>query len=328
MTHRYLLVGDPHVVVDELPECQRLADYIRQIMAEQGQNTSLVLLGDLYNNHAVVRVEVMDFWHRFFRDMTAHTVWALVGNHDRPQSGIQGNVHSLMAHDEGCVYVVSSPRHDGNVGFIPYMPTVEAFEQALQELGHPPLVFAHQSFQGCQYENGFYAPDGVSTSILRGTKVISGHIHTPQQVGAVWYPGAPRWRSIADANVDRFLYLIEVDDLGNYHEVKRYPTDTVCSPIRLQTVTDLEAVKALQNAPGLRVTVQGDESFVKEAESILAKKGIRFRSVVIGSLEPTGQIRESAGIAVAFKRFWDAFTPPGHTPKEALGRLVSSRLAW
>lgn len=334
---RYLLVGDPHVVVDELADCQRLADYVLAILDEvDDPAVEVVFLGDLYNNHAVVRVEVIAFWNRFFRRLEERGTFAhaLVGNHDRPQSGVQGNVHSLMANlgNEG-LRVVSEPEVFGGIGWIPYMPTPEAWVKAFRDLGSPGVVLCHQTFAGSRYENGFFAPDGVSTEVLCSTKVISGHIHSPQNVGNVWYPGAPRWRSISDANTDRHLHLIEMTPLdgwkttySGYESLRSFPTDKVCTPIRLKTITSKSELEGLRNEPGLRVTVQGDESYVREAEAVLKSHGIKFRSQVTGTDHSKGQIRESDGIQVAFDRHLEAFKAPNGTSIEILKQLVATRL--
>ena len=64
MSSRYLIVGDPHVVVSEIEECKRLADYICDIVEKEKCN--LIILGDLLNNFRIIDMEVLCFWEDFF----------------------------------------------------------------------------------------------------------------------------------------------------------------------------------------------------------------------------------------------------------------------
>src|SRR5581483_10956618 len=118
---KYLFVGDPHATVEALPECRRLVEYIVQI-AKQEKVYEIVLLGDLYHTHAVMRVEVMDFWRWAFEKMkeACWVVTALVGNHDMPGNGT--GAHSLLAHiDTEGISVVDSPCGGLGISYFPYM---------------------------------------------------------------------------------------------------------------------------------------------------------------------------------------------------------------
>jgi DNA repair exonuclease SbcCD nuclease subunit len=328
MLKDFILVGDPHVVVEELDECRRLAAFILEKQRQRPQATT-VLLGDLYNNHSNIRVEVLAFWENFFAQ--ARNTIAIVGNHDRPHRGGEGE-HALMAHTNATV--VDLPTIIDGVGFMPYMDTPEAFLEALSDLGARfdfKHLFCHQTFQGARYEAGFYAPDGVSTEALPiGLQVISGHIHSPQRIGRVWYPGAPRWRSIADANVDRFIYLVRLDVTSSAEAevMERWPTETAgCIPIRIQTVTNEEELEAIAPAPGLRIQIQGAEAFVKAAEKRLKDRGVRFRSQIDGT-QMSSRVKESEGIGTAFGHYLEAFEAPQKTPKNILRQLVAQRISW
>jgi len=323
MLKDFIVVGDPHVVVEELDECRRLAAFILEKQRQHPEATT-VLLGDLYNNHSNIRVEVLAFWEQFFSE--AKNTIAIVGNHDRPHKGGEGE-HALMAHTNAAV--VDQPTVIDGVGFMPYMETPEAFVEALKGLDVRHL-FCHQTFQGARYEAGFYAPDGVATeSLPADLHVISGHIHSPQQIGRVWYPGAPRWRSVADANVDRFIYLVRLDVTSSTPAkvVEQWPTESAgCTPIRIKTVATAEELEAVTPAPGLRIQVQGAEAFVKAAEKALKEKGVRFRSQVVGGA--VSAVRESEGVAIAFGHYIDSFQAPNGTPKDALKKLVATRISW
>src|SRR5882757_792955 len=69
-----------HVTVEELADSQALIDYILQL-ADEHNPEHIVFLGDQHHNHAVVRVEVLDFWVQNLKKFK-HPVIMLIGNHD------------------------------------------------------------------------------------------------------------------------------------------------------------------------------------------------------------------------------------------------------
>jgi hypothetical protein len=134
---------------------------------------------------------------------------------------------------------------------------------------------------------------------------------------------------VADANVDRFIYLVRLDVTSSTPAkvVEQWPTESAgCTPIRIKTVATAEELEAVTPAPGLRIQVQGAEAFVKAAEKALKEKGVRFRSQVVGGA--VSAVRESEGVAIAFGHYIDSFQAPNGTPKDALKKLVATRISW
>jgi DNA repair exonuclease SbcCD nuclease subunit len=218
-----------HVVPEELAECERVGDLIVETAARE-QPRHIVFLGDQYNNHASVHVRVQDFWLRLFDRLTHRknhaqqyhegpVVIAMKGNHDLdPTHGV--TAHALQAHRHQ-VYVVEKPEVIDGMLFVPYTHDADEFYAWISGSEKPKLyepaprdarvLFCHQTFNGCHYENGFYAKDGFDLERVPQPRVISGHIHAPQVFDKIWYPGAPRWRSAADANTERGIYLVDYD---------------------------------------------------------------------------------------------------------------------
>lgn len=335
-TRRLVIVGDPHAVVEELDDCRRLVDGVVELCRES-QATTVLWLGDLFNTHAIVRVEVLAFWQETFSrlvDLGVQNV-ALVGNHDLPQSGAAG-CHSLMTFDPALVHVIDTPRflEGSHIALLPYM---EAEEMRAWLAQHPEVqgLFCHQTWAGATYDNGFYAPDGVDTALLPPEAwVVSGHIHTPQSLGRVWYPGAPRWRTISDADVDRAIYALDVDlDKGTYAIVGATDTSEYCRKIESFVVAndqELAGLLATSNLAGARARLEGSVEFVTRAESLLRGKGIKFQSQVTVSAPETGlRLKvESEGVSASFLRYWEAYQTPEGVDRESLRALVSSRLGW
>jgi len=321
---RLLLVGDPHVTVDELEDSQALLDGVFSLY-RQLEPSAVVFMGDLHHNHAVVRVEVLDFWLRNLARFPKEKTFVLVGNHDRPNDSSSG-CHSLQAYTS-LANVVEKPTHIGDgIWAFPYMQTEEFVTAALAT--QPKVLLCHQTFDGSKYENGFYAPDGVKPEHVGVPKVISGHIHTAQVLnwvgGYIQYIGSPRWRSISDANVEKSVVLYDTDQ----DTFDGFPTNTFCKPIysfTVKTVNDLE--NCVFKTPGkVFVDVMAIRAdFEDLACKIRAKiPNAKIRPIFIESKK--ADVQESQGIYNALRQFVASFSPPYGTPKEVLLDLVSRRL--
>lgn len=333
---RVLFIGDPHVTVEELPDCARLLTYVDRIACEEKPDL-IVFLGDQHHNHAVIRVEVLDFWQKWFeaRQSKDIPVYMLVGNHDRSHdASVTGNT---LRYTGNCLVVTHSMRH-GPLAFVSWQPTQDAFRDqvksataANQFLPQPATVLVcHQTFAGSRYENGFYAPDGFAAEELPATLVISGHIHTPQAFGKVWYPGAPRWRIATDANTERALPLVTFDAVtGAVLDRKLFETEKVCIP--LVVLEDTEGGVHDIMTPGLgnpnaRVTVnvRGTQEYVTSRASFWKAKG--YRVVPFPTREAKHKVRESDGISTALKKHIETYEPRFGSDLSVLQKLVAERI--
>jgi len=161
--------------------------------------------------------------------------YVLVGNHD--QSGDYGsNSNALSVFSKlknKNIHIVETAMIVGSIGYMAYVHDQKRFLElalGLKEQGVKTLV-CHQTFAGSQYENGFYAPDGINPDDLPFEIIISGHIHAMQRFGKVIYPGTARWDSISDSNEIKGIWLFEHDDSGKILKETLIPTNDVCIPI-------------------------------------------------------------------------------------------------
>jgi DNA repair exonuclease SbcCD nuclease subunit len=342
---RLLIVGDPHVTAEELRDSECLLELVRD--TAEGENVDAILfLGDLYHTHSIVNVEVMAFWRRWFVELAkSSSIFVLLGNHDMPGNE-SSKAHALMAHeDQERVTVVDTPRTfelvtDGAIAFVPYMSNSLEFLKAATALGGKTLI-CHQTFTGSRFDNGMYAPDGADSNLLPQEFVISGHIHTPQSFGKVWYPGAPRWRTLSDANVSRAIWLVTFDDSGKIVDKKSFDTGGACRQIRFCKVTPVEhegqLVPAFEPRVELkdgnpiagvdwRFDIEGPSAFVETTAKWLQGPGRRVRTQVTDA--PQAKLKESMGISEAFREHMKTFQPKYGTQLMALEKLALERLGW
>jgi DNA repair exonuclease SbcCD nuclease subunit len=319
---KWLLIGDPHAVVDELDDMRALIEGIKAtIRAEKPDN--VLFMGDQFHNHAIIHVEVMAFWREAFRSIAGlgADVYALVGNHDMPGDA-SSRANAMMACEGTGVRVVDNlTRVDGCL-LIPYRHTAQDF---LNDLASAPLqqvVFCHQTFDGSKYENGMYAPDGISLAGFEDRQFISGHIHTAQRFSNVMYIGAPRWRSLSDVGVERALFLVDVVD-GKLGSGKTFDTAQWCQKL-LRVEDRQETPLELQVNPRWKyiVDIHGDENFIKARKAVWA--GCRVRTFKTQS--NTRAVSESMGIHKAIQVFMDTYVPKYGTDVEALRTMVNQRL--
>jgi DNA repair exonuclease SbcCD nuclease subunit len=215
---RVLVVGDPHLKLSRL-EDSRL--FLEKLAAEAftGRYKTLIILGDLFDNYAIIRSEIMTLWSSFITRASKHfgdeRVVLMVGNHD--YSSAKGGSHALepfktVAHviDEHAAWKIAGV----TVNFLPFIRSQSEFEELCRNMEDGSVLFCHQSFNGVMFDNGFYDPNGADPKcVAHLSRVISGHIHTAQSVGEnIYYPGTPYQQSFADAGQRKGLYYVTIGE--------------------------------------------------------------------------------------------------------------------
>jgi len=319
-----LLVGDPHVTVEEIPDCNRLIDCILDVLGKVPVK-GVVFLGDLHHNHALVRIEVMEFWRKAFHRIKLAfpniNIYALVGNHDRSHDySVKANALQSYAID-----VIQSPSEImRGVVAAPWYPDPSSFLKALDGQQGKTLI-CHQTFDGSKYENGFFASDGVDPALVQFDNVIAGHIHAPQIVGKVWYIGAPRWRIASDANTPRALWVFDFDDDGNIVGRKPFPTSGWCREIWHLVDKEEDPIEVTRPEKGiLRVDIHGSAEWVEAKKAKWEAVGARVATFPV--VARSSLVRESEGISVALSKFVDVWVPKYGTSIDQLKKMVAERI--
>ena len=334
---RAIIVGDIHVVPNELDDCNALLEHI--ISVARSQNCfELWLSGDQHHTHSVVQLEVMNWWKYAFKRLRSEGIKtvALVGNHDQHSPG--SLMHSMMAYEgtQG-LCIVDKPTVRNGVLMLPYYHTEAEFVTACVDYykgvdGYgnrytaTETVFCHQTFDGSMYENGFLASDGFRANLIPQKQIISGHIHTGQEFDKVWYVGSPRWRSLSDANVERAVWLVEFDARGVILNRQAYSTGDVCRQIKHVVDTEKNPVELpLDLKHQWRVDVKGSPEWCKSRKTELAAAGARVRTFPTQT-SISGKVRESEGVSKALQTFLGLYQPKNGTSTEVLEKMVKERL--
>jgi DNA repair exonuclease SbcCD nuclease subunit len=319
--NKWLLVGDCHAVEEELEDMSSLIDGIVKTI-EYEKPEYVCFMGDQHHNHKMVNVEVMNFWQKSFEKIkkTGAKVLALVGNHDMPGDS-SSDSHAMSAYQIKVINKLTVI--DDVIILMPYFHSNEDFINQLsaQKL-EGRIILCHATFDGCKFENGFYAPNGIDATQFDNAIFISGHIHTPQSFGNVTYIGAPRWRNVNDANIDRAIYLYDFGNNSNL--IKKIDTSQWCRKlIQLEIKQGQKAPKTeIDSRHKYVIDIYGDENFCKEEKKNWVSCRVRTFNI-----EKKAQIvSESMGIAKALDIFSKSFTPKYGTSKEVLQKTIKERI--
>lgn len=300
---KYLIVGDLHTTKDNIESTASLFNYIKVLEANHSVD-AVCFMGDQYHEHSNVKTEVMNFYDHHFRGFLSKPI-ALVGNHDMAHDG---KTHAMIAHKE-YVKIIDEPTMVGDILMVPFFRKNEDFIRSIQE-NPSKVVFCHQSFDGSKYETGMYVPDGVSLSVVPDVDLfVCGHIHGHQSVldlqgeSKVIYIGTPRHLTKTDAGQVKHLALF--DSASRKFDYIEVP-EAICPRFRTISITQNTDIKDLSINPATDyVDVSGTEDFVKKVIKKLPA-GTKTRTI-IDREKAVVTIKESDGIPVAFRKYFDGY---------------------
>jgi DNA repair exonuclease SbcCD nuclease subunit len=271
---RSLIVGDMHVQISNLEESQRLIDFVCSKSLENKVQT-IIFLGDQFHNHSVLRLEVIDFWRKAALQLakSAFEVVFLVGNHDicgdkQKERLMSGN--DILEGISGLT-ICNRPMKISGIDFVPFTSDKEQFVKECLELNNGEIgktVICHQTFNGAQYENGFFAPDGIEPSVVPQSLIISGHVHSSSKFSKVFYVGSPRWMSMNDANSKKHIALVDFDN-GQAKKVDLISTEEVCTPILSFTIKEGEDLPRLKESDRNYVELVGSTAWISKTKKKL-----------------------------------------------------------
>jgi Calcineurin-like phosphoesterase len=314
----FLIVGDVHCTVEELRDCQSLMELVYQQVGLLNP-TYVVFLGDQHHTHAVLRIEVVDFWSKVVAHLAGleQKSIMLIGNHDRSNDASL-KIHGLK-YETDFNHVVSSPQDISNIRFLSWFHDNQEFCAAV---GDSKRVICHSTFNGSRYDNGMFAPEGIDPGLFPDTQFLSGHIHLPQKFANVWHPGAPRWRTASDVNVDRNIYLVD----ETLAPIRTISTRGFCkAKYRIDEVEGVETVEPeIVKPSSVSVNISGSSKFIDDRKPYWVSRGFSVATFVVQ--DATASVKESEGITVALGKYIDAYKPKFGTSPEVLRNMIATRI--
>lgn len=265
-----LYVGDPHVKVSNLEESIRLFDYIMTV-GSRTDVTQIVLLGDLFDTHSVIRQEVNAFWTKTIAALSSlnKKVIILVGNHDQIHvKEHETSIYSLMAYQGKFdnVTIVNDHFVLGNRIYHAYTHSAEKLIKNCtnaMKMGANILV-AHGNFTELLFG------DMIEASLIPQTTIISGHVHKSSlSKGKVFYAGSPTWGSATDANEDKGIWV--VDDITGEREF--LTTKNCVTPMYRITIKEGEDMPEIPTNAKLAFELIGQSTWITALKKKLKGMG-------------------------------------------------------
>lgn len=290
---KILRIGDPHVTVSNLKDSKNLIDFIIKTAIEY-KVIRIEFLGDLFHTHAVKRLEVENFWMGAFNSLSTLNIpiYALVGNHDKINlKGQEISINALNVFKKcSNILIIDTPmiphsstdsQQNLNIGYIPYIEDKESFIEAARRLyndGAQELLIAHQTFTGAVYEGGFYDPNGIEPDLILQDQIISGHIHTSQQIGKCFYTGTPKWDIVSDANIAKGIWMFEHNEKGTVINKEFISTENIVTPITKYIINEGEETPELKENARNYLEFHGKTAWInkmkKKYKGIASIKGV------------------------------------------------------
>jgi hypothetical protein len=230
--------------------------------------------------------------------------------------------HSMKMYED-LITVVDQPKILNDTLFLSYCSSSDEFIKICNQLPKKYLV-CHATFEGAQFENGFYAKEGIDQKLIPHEKIISGHIHRRADLGKVSYIGSPRWRTVSDANQNKSLTVLD-------HESDfrlEIDTSVVCKPI--YNFTDEELAPYIpteaHKKASVTVDIHGLPEYIENRKNYFNELGFRVRTFPIKHY--SSEIKESEGISTALDKFISNYKAKYGTGPEELRTQLASRLGF
>lgn len=275
-----LRIGDPHVRPTNLDEWEKLAHFIQDKILEIKPDR-VEILGDLFHTHAVLRMEVLDFWDAWLDILSeACELVVLVGNHDQT-GNYESDMHALsvfkhLQRKNRNLKIVDLARKEGIYGYMPYTHSKDHFVELANGLASDgaKVLVCHQSFITSQFESGTYDPEGIDPALINFDLIISGHIHKHQICTSsgkiIIHPGTAMWHTNADANEDKGIWLYNHDDnTGAITSSELIRTAGIVTKIVELTWEEGKSLPAIPSGAKVVIELVGSSQWVSDQKKAL-----------------------------------------------------------
>lgn len=329
-----------HVQQSDLDDSRALIQFIKA-KAKEKATRNIFFLGDLFHTHSTINSYVMDFWKETFDDLLLNDffIYVIPGNHDSAGAGLDSGPHSLRAfvgYNDDLMILEEPYEIYPNVWAIRHYYDPNKFLEAVNKIERPSTILGHQTADGAQFENGFYAKDGINLNDYEHTFLL-GHIHASSEWGNVKNLGSPRWLTANDANQDRYIWYAEIDG-PIVKTLEKFSTRQVVTAIyQFDDFPEVELDFSKSNLTyrsKMFINIKGPPAFInkrlgyynklKQDQDVKATFSLRTFPIK----ESVNEVKESEGISKAFQKYFTNYECKFGTDKAKLLNLVSERAEW
>lgn len=287
---KIITIGDPHIQTNNIHEINLFQEKILDLIKSESPDL-IVVLGDVLHTHEKLHTLALNRAYeliRSLRDITRTIV--LVGNHDAINNQIfltEDHWMNGMKEWENVVIVdrVVVITHDNNKFFFcPYVPNgrfIEALDTCDDDWKTAKCIFAHQEFRGCKM--GAIISESGDLWKDEYPPVISGHIHSKQTIGNVYYTGSALQHAFGESEKN-IIAVLEFSDSPKYL-LKEIDLKLPRKKTIKKNIDELKELKIPETADKLRVSVSDNYEDFKAFKKTkkykeLTKRGVKivFRS--------------------------------------------------
>lgn len=270
-----VLISDVHYSLNTL----ELADAAFRTAIEKAKelNVPLIDCGDVTNDKAIIRAEVMNRLIATVEWATPHPIIFLVGNHSLINEKQKEHALGFLTKYENA-YIVDRPEDLAVEGQAPVrlFPYYSDGEELLRDINrfaeYGDILIFHQGVHGAFM--GDYAVDksAVDPARLNRYQCFSGHYHKHQTVGPVTYVGNPYTLTFGEANDGPKGFLVLYSD-GSFDQI----------PLNLRKHIKFELV-SVDQIKSLPPVSEDDLTWVKitDTEENLSKVSKKTLEKVLG----------------------------------------------
>ena len=222
-TANVLFIGDPHIMVSNIPEVELFIERIT-ILANEKKPDLIIIAGDLLHTHERLHTLPLNKAYEFVNNMRKISkTYILIGNHDmcnNQQFLTENHWMNGMKEWENTVIVdkiVTKVINDILFTFVPYVPpgrfqeALETLDKNIADWRKSYCIFAHQEFFGCKM-GSIVSVEGDKWP-LDYPEIVSGHIHSKQKPQQnIYYSGSAMQHAFGESTKNIIAYLkFEVD---------------------------------------------------------------------------------------------------------------------
>lgn len=252
-----LIIGDLHYRKSTYDNDMRILEDEILGLVDKYAPHSVVLLGDIFHDHANVDLSVFSSCMKFLELLAIKCTKLIIilGNHDRISNKDEcSDVHIFHGLSRANVHIISKPTIIDGVMYVPFVKE-GSFIQCIRthvtetDFKNVRLVYAHQELKGVK----------LTEHIISRSKdvwpedcplLISGHIHTKQWVAKnIFYPGTPISHDFGDLG-EKYVHLIN-------SELQITDINIVSVPRRIKlSVTNISDVSGLTRGNYYKIYAQ------------------------------------------------------------------------
>ena len=221
---KLLFIGDIHGKKSSFETVKLVLDNLEKTIKENDIE-KVFFMGDINDSKANIRAEIQNLFFNYFlsfqKELSKIHFYLLVWNHDYVNSK-ECKEHSLEAFKVlSNVTVIDSvliEKFNKKVFcFIPYMNDND-FISVVKEQKEIDYFCIHQDVAGFKYNDltDRVAENSILPELFLDSKVISGHIHKPDEKGNILYVGTPYQESFSEAGQAKRLVLLDLSNKKGY----------------------------------------------------------------------------------------------------------------